>query len=311
MSEQPLVSVVMSVYNGDKYLEEAIDSILTQTYENFEFIIVNDCSTDNSLNILEEYVIKDERIKILNNKENKKLPASLNRGIKSSLGKYIIRMDADDISLPHRFETQVNYMEKNNDVVVCGSAYETFGTPKSSIWKPLLNHAEIFSKLFFNSVIGHPTAIIRKDIFNTIQYNEDLSNAQDYKLWSEAVFLGKLSNLGEVLLKYRRHEKAQGVKNRAVQINTASNIRLGLLKKLNLLPSESEMKIHNAISENENEYIIDKYNEAVSWLEKLKIANEKKSLVDIVAFNHYINKKIKSIKPTLFNRLKYKLFRNG
>ena len=111
MIDNPLVSVVMPVYNAQKYLNKAIDSILAQTYKDFEFIIINDGSTDNSLQIIKKYQKKDKRI-IVKNKKNKGIVAALNDGIKLSRGKYLARMDADDISLPSRFEVQVNFMEK-------------------------------------------------------------------------------------------------------------------------------------------------------------------------------------------------------
>ena len=115
MNTKPFVSVVMSVYNGELFLKEAIDSILSQTYKKFEFIIIDDGSTDGSLNIINEY--SDERIKILVNPKNEGLIFSLNKGIELALGTYIVRMDADDISLPQRIEEQVSFMEKHGSIV--------------------------------------------------------------------------------------------------------------------------------------------------------------------------------------------------
>jgi len=114
------VSIVMSVYNAQKYLDEAIESILNQTYSNFEFIIINDGSTDKSLEIIENYAKKDSRIIVIN-RENKGLIYSLNEGIRKANGKYIARMDADDISLPQRLEKQVEFMEKNKNIGICGT----------------------------------------------------------------------------------------------------------------------------------------------------------------------------------------------
>ena len=122
--DQKLISVIMSVYNGEKYLVQAIDSILNQTYQNFEFIIIDDCSTDNSSHILQEYAKKDSRIKIIKKEKNigiKGFIENLNLGISIAKGKYIARMDADDISLPERFQKQVNFLEKNSDFSLCFS----------------------------------------------------------------------------------------------------------------------------------------------------------------------------------------------
>ena len=120
----PLVSVIMSVYNGEKYLVQAIDSILNQTYQNFEFIIIDDCSTDNSSHILQEYAQKDSRIKIIKKEKNigiKGFIKNLNLGISIAKGKYIARMDADDISLPERFQKQVDFLENNPEITLVGA----------------------------------------------------------------------------------------------------------------------------------------------------------------------------------------------
>ena len=120
--DQKLISVIMSVYNGEKYLVQAIESILNQTYQNFEFIIIEDSSTDNSLDILEEYAKKDSRIKIIKKEKNigiKGFIENLNLGISIAEGKYIARMDQDDVSLPERFQKQVDFLEKNSDFTIC------------------------------------------------------------------------------------------------------------------------------------------------------------------------------------------------
>ena len=121
----PHVSVVMAVYNTQEYVSDAIESILCQTYNDFEFIIIEDGSSDDSLNIIQSY--SDPRIKVIRNKENLKLIKSLNLGLQKACGRYIIRMDADDVSRPDRIEKQVNYMESHPDCVLCGTSYRTFG----------------------------------------------------------------------------------------------------------------------------------------------------------------------------------------
>lgn len=139
----------MSVYNGEKYLAEAIESILNQTYKNFELIIINDGSKDNSVEIIKNYMKQDNRI-VLIDRENKGLPYSLNEGISVAKGEYIARMDADDISLPTRFEKQVDYMQKN-ELDVCGSYIKLFGDNRKEqvIKNPITNEDIRFSLLFF------------------------------------------------------------------------------------------------------------------------------------------------------------------
>ena len=122
----PMISVVMPVYNAEKYVAEAVESILQQTYTDFEFIIIDDCSTDNSYGILQTYAAKDIRIRLFKNDVNNKLPNTLNFGIAQSNGKYIARMDADDISLPERFAKQVEFMESHPEIGVCGTLIKEF-----------------------------------------------------------------------------------------------------------------------------------------------------------------------------------------
>ena len=124
MKGNVFISVVMAVYNGEKYLKEAIDSILSQTYKNFEFIVIDDCSSDNTPIILKSYT--DARIQVVRNEQNLRLPTSLNKGFKIARGKYIARMDADDIAMPDRFEKQVKYLEAHQEVAVIGGSFQVF-----------------------------------------------------------------------------------------------------------------------------------------------------------------------------------------
>ena len=131
---EPIISVVMPVYNGDKYLQEAIESILNQTEGDFEFIIINDGSTDDSPALIDKYRELDSRIKVIT-QENKGLISSLNTGIDEAKGKYIARMDADDVSLPERFRTQLEYMEKNSKIGACGSWAKVFDEGRNHLIK--------------------------------------------------------------------------------------------------------------------------------------------------------------------------------
>ena len=199
----PIISVVMSVYNGEKYLAEAIDSILTQTYINFELIIINDGSKDRTLEIIEKYINKDERI-VLISRENKGLIASLNEGIEKAKGKYIARMDADDICISSRFEEQITFMQENN-IDLCGSWIAPFNEHgKIVIWKYPKNHNDIVFRSFFMSSFAHPSVMIKKDIFKELKYENEV--AEDYRLWCDIMVADyKVGNVQKVLLKYRIH----------------------------------------------------------------------------------------------------------
>ncbi len=206
---RPLISVVMSVYNSEKYLSEAIESILNQTYTNFEFIIVNDGSTDSSFDIIQKYAKNDERI-VLISRENKGLPFSLNEGIKKARGKYIARMDADDISLPTRFEEQVKFMENEPNVGVCGSCIKIFANGCKKKWRVPITDDECKMSLLVGSCFAHPAVMIRKSVLedNQIFYDENLYTAQDYALWISLSGLTKFANIPKVLLHYRKLESS-------------------------------------------------------------------------------------------------------
>lgn len=230
--DSPLISVVMSVYNGDKYLAEAIDSVLSQSYSNFELIIVNDGSTDSSIEIIYEYINKDDRIIVIN-RENKGLPYSLNEGIAKARGEYIARMDADDICLPDRFEKQIEYLNKNN-LDLCGTFIERFGDNiNNNILKHPLKHNDIKFRLLFTSSFAHPTVMMKKEIFNKVKYRPMYKVAQDYQLWIDIVNAGfKVGNLPEVLLRYRVHEEQASIDKLKVQKETAKKIRDNFSKTL-------------------------------------------------------------------------------
>lgn len=257
-NNNPLISVVMSVYNGEKYLAEAIESILNQTYKNFEFIIVNDGSKDNSIEIIKSYMNQDNRI-VLIDRENKGLPYSLNEGISIAKGEYIARMDADDISLPMRFKKQIDYMQKN-ELDVCGSYIELFGNNiKERIIKNPLNNDDIrFSLLFFSS-LAHPTVVFKKEVFKKVKYNIEYKVAQDYQLWCDIVNASfKIGNIPEVLLNYREHEAQASIEKFKRQQDAAHKIALDYAKNL----GNEEIKLVNQI-------IASKKNIGLSELRKL------------------------------------------
>lgn len=204
----PLVSVVMPVYKAEMYLKEAIESILKQTYTNFEFLIFNDGSTDNSLKIIESYSELDKRIVLAYQGENKGYVHHLNEAIKIANGKYIVRMDADDIAHPERIEKQVKFLEKNSEYVLCGSRVQCIGNSNEIVTLPIEDE-EIRLKMLYINPFAHPSVTIRKSVLieNKLFYNEIAMPAEDYDLWTKIIAKGKVHNLPEILLKYRVHQK--------------------------------------------------------------------------------------------------------
>ena len=245
-----IVSVLMSVYNEPKeWLISSINSILNQSFSDFEFIIINDNPTRpiNSI-VLNSYAISDSRVKIFENKSNIGLTKSLNKGLKLAEGKYIARMDADDISLPDRFFKQVTFLDSNKEYVVCGTNFikiNKFKKKKKTVKLPE-SDTEIRNRLVLSTPMGHPTIMFRKSTLNrnNLFYDESLKYSQDYKFIFELSRLGKLHNLQETLLKYRISENQITKMYSKEQTNYANRIR-----EVIIIETLKKIKINTEISQ--------------------------------------------------------------
>ena len=216
----PTVSVVMSVFNGQTFLPEAIESILSQTYRDFEFVIIDDGSTDNTPDILAEYASRDARIRI-HRHANKGRAESLNIGVSVAKGEYIARMDADDIALPDRLQEQMRFMESHPEVGLIGGALELItadGRALKTIRYPLEDSA-IRSVMLEYSPFAHPTVIVRKEVvLASGGYRKALLDADDYDLWLRMSERTQLANLEKSVLRYRIHRGQVSIKNMKHQI---------------------------------------------------------------------------------------------
>jgi len=216
----PKVSVVMSVYNGSSYLQEAVNSILNQTFTDFEFIIIDDGSTDSSYSILCQFL--DKRIKVIKNDKNIGLTKSLNKGLSIAQGKYIARMDADDISLPERLEKQVNVLDCSPDIVLVSCNIEIFWNNgmSSEIIRSCESYFVKWYLLFYNHLGGHGQVLYRKnEMLSLGGYCEDYRYSQDYQLWSTLSGIGNIFIINEFLYKQRRHEESISTKKNLEQLS--------------------------------------------------------------------------------------------
>ncbi len=279
----------MSVYNGEKYLEEAIESILNQTFADFEFIILDDCSLDSSPSLLARYAQHDPRISIHRLDRNHGLSVALNFGINLARGEYVARMDADDISLPQRLEKQVAFMDECKEVGLCGTWLRLIGENEETIWGYPQQHETIHAYMLFANSFGHPTVMWRAAVFNQLDlhYDEHIRFAQDYELWSRALLCTRVANLGEVLGLYRIHHTSIGATRREEQIATHRMIYQRLLAPL-LAPTEKELELHQKISTNQNGDDLIYLRQARKWLEQLSKLNRKKGLFSPAMFDVYL-----------------------
>ncbi len=245
MTNEPLVTVLLPVYNCEKYITESILSILNQTYTNFELLIIDDFSTDLTLQICK--TILDKRIKIIEKDKNSGYTNSLNYGLSISKGKYVARMDGDDVSLPTRFEKQVAFLEENEKVIVCGTAFEIMDSGIKII--PPKTFEGIKIALLEDSCIAHPSVMMRSKTIseNNIQYDIQSEPAEDFDLWVRLVDLGEFANLDEVLLLYRNHENQVSEKRKIEQRNVANEVKFKMISKLPLTIDNTEKEVYKKI----------------------------------------------------------------
>lgn len=201
----PKVSVILPAYNAEKYIKEAVDSILSQTFGDFELIVINDCSKDSTEQILLSYT--DPRLVYVKNEENLGVAGTLNKGLKLAKGQYIARMDADDISLPQRIEKQVAYLDSRENTAVLGTALERFGEGIPLQTRSFSQDPEQMKvDLFFSCGLAHPSIMMRNDVIRALGgYDMAFEGLEDYELWCRVAREHQVTTLPEVLFRYRVH----------------------------------------------------------------------------------------------------------
>ena len=204
----PKVTVLMPMHNAERYLREAIDSVLAQTYTDFEFLIIDDASTDSSCDIVQSY--NDNRICLLRSDNRLRFSRALNKGLDVAKGEYIARMDADDICHPKRFSVQVHFLDQHPSIGICGTWAKTFGAGVRHILRKPCGYNNIRATTLFETPFAHPTVMMRKQKFNefNLRYNDDFYPTEDFELWSRAVKCFPCENIDKVLLYYRIHEQS-------------------------------------------------------------------------------------------------------
>ncbi len=242
----PKISVILPVYNAEKYIFDAVQSILSQTYKNFELIIIDDGSTDDCLNIISKF--DDNRILVYKNEKNLGLIATLNKGLNLCKGDFIARMDADDISLPTRFEEQINFFKTHTKTDILGTNYEIFGDVHQIINLPT-NPQQIKIELLFHNVICHPSVMMKRQSIKNIFYNSNYLHNEDWAFWLEGI-KNKLTitNLNKVLLKYRQEGQNISLKHQQTDFNRTKLIYKNYLSDIIPSLTEQELNYHYYLS---------------------------------------------------------------
>jgi glycosyltransferase involved in cell wall biosynthesis len=260
------ISVLMAVYNGETYLREAVDSILAQTYTNFEFIIVNDGSTDTTANILASYT--DARIQVINSPQNLGLIDSLNKGILAAKGEYIARLDADDIAIPERLEKQVKYLSENPEIVLLGSGARIIDAKGNVITDTYYQHEKdcIPIHLLFRNIFIHSSIIVKTKILAALQFDKSYYLAEDYIVWVQIAEKYKTDSVKESLVKHRVHETNITKLKYDKHIATVQQIHAYQLKKLGIEPDIAQVTLHGKIGSYQFENTINYLEQASLWL---------------------------------------------
>lgn len=259
-------------------MEETIQSVLGQSYTDFELLIVDDGSTDNSPAIIRSF--HDPRIRVLENPERLKLSGALNRGFNEACGEYIARMDADDIALPLRLQKQVDFMDNNPEIGLCGTAIEIFGKDERTridTYPP--GTEEIKAYALFDCPFCHPAVMLRRELFadHMLRYDGSYYPTEDYELWARATTLFPTANLDEVLLRYRVHGGSMTGSDWSQMDKQAARIIRAQLDKLGIQCTEEDLQLHRNIGRGRSCQVhhVGELDKAEIWLQNLIVVNQK------------------------------------
>ena len=259
----PLVSVIMPVYNGEKYLAEAIESILAQTFTDFEFIVVDDASQDRSREIIDAYRARDKRIRLIALECNVGGADTRNRALVSASGEFVAMMDCDDVCLPERLQMQVKRLLRDSTIGVLGAGAQAVDARLRPIHAFDLpqGHALIMTNIFIASFLIHPTVMMRRDLLGAVGgYERGRRTAYDTELWSRLMWRTRFANLPETLLLYRRHEAQTHTNRDAALTVQAWEVRARMLERLwGEAPKESLARFERM-----------RMDEGLPWLERRK-----------------------------------------
>ena len=291
----PKVSVVMPVHNGERFLAQSIDSILSQTFGDLEFVIVDDGSVDRTEAIIRSY--PDKRICYIKNDMNMGVSNSLNKGIDCARGEYIARMDADDISLPQRFQRQTDFLNAHPDVCLCGTWGVLFGEAQGIKRTPVTDE-EIRCWALFHTPFLHPSVMFRRDVFQRsgLRYTQNIP-AQDYDLWTRIPRAQHMANIPRVLIRYRVHQNSVGGRCSDKQVVYADLVRERLLLGLGFPSLSVEQKaVHRLAAELPFNLSREEHQHIDQWLQQIDqhnrtsrsysvpILSETLSVISVLAF---------------------------
>lgn len=249
MVKNPTISIILPVYNGAAYLSETMNSLLVQQFQDFELLVIDDASTDESHDVISSF--SDPRIRYIRNETNLRLSNTLNKGITLSTGRYIARMDQDDIALPERLEEQFRFMEDNADIALCGTWFQNFGD-RTDIERLETSHEAIVFRLLHQFHMLHPSWMMRRSIIDryALRYSPEVI-ANDYDLVVRMVDVARIANIPKVLMRYRQDGGTQSKVKHGTIIVDSNRIRKHLFRSVGLEVTDEDLELYTAIAQRE------------------------------------------------------------
>jgi glycosyltransferase involved in cell wall biosynthesis len=293
INKQPRATIIMPVYNGARYIRQAIDSLLVQTYKEFEILIINDGSTDNSVEIINSY--KDSRIKLLHNPKNMGLVATRNLGVQEAKTELVGFLDCDDIATPDRLQRQVEFLDAHPDVVLVGGGavhIDSDSNKTGTVWKEVIPSKEIPIELLFRNCFIQSTVLMRKEKLPEVPYKAGFAPAEDYELWVRLARIGRVVNLPGIFARYRVHSTNTSLVKSIDQERARRQIICDQFKEFGIFPTNEEYLIHKTNFISLSHDPLDFLRKREDWLERLLDANKDKNIFDQVAFAKVVGNRL-------------------
>ncbi len=295
MTATAKVSVITPVYNFESTIADTILSVLNQTHGNFELLLIDDCSTDNSLAVMEGFAAKDDRIHVLSTPVNSWAHAAANVALEYATGDYVAILDGDDILLLDRLETQVDFLELHQEIDVCGGWVQLFGDSNKKIATMQLDDFSIRAGMLFDTTLAHGAAMIRRSVIekHMIRYNTEIYYAHDYDLFTRLAFdcNARFANLPKVLYLYRSHEGQASKLYRDEQSDFADQVRCKVLERFGITDPEL-VRIHLCFARKRPYNYRGDMSRIHDYIEALFKANKDRGFFPQQQFEHYLADKI-------------------
>jgi glycosyltransferase involved in cell wall biosynthesis len=281
----PEVTVLMPVYNGAAYLREAVESVLNQSFKDFELLIVDDCSQDDSVHIIKSYC--DSRIHLVRSDRRLHLAGALNLGMEKAKGRFIARMDADDKARPHRIAKQIRFLSQNPSIAICGAAVRRFGSGRRDYIGYPSTSDLVRAFALFHCPFSHPTVLFRREWFvrSGFLFDVDYYPTEDYELWDRVLEQYKGANIPDVLLDYRIHHQALTQADWTLMDAQAGRVNARQLRRLGFQPTQDDTLFHRRVAMRQVGNDLQQLSRAEKWLMEILHANDKQLIYDRVALD--------------------------